>query len=80
MHKLPIGTVLKCINVDHVDFPRNYQIDVDDLVIVVAQNGKHHGDTTMVSLMRGVFFRCEYSFGCLYDTMNKEACYEVFKL
>jgi hypothetical protein len=78
MSQLPVGTLLRCLTTDHADEPMDYEISIGDLVIIAAQAGdKHYGDTTMLSLMTGVFYRAEYSSDCLYETM--EDCYEVFE-
>jgi hypothetical protein len=79
MHRLPPGTLLRCVNTDHVDEPRDHPIEVDDIVIVTSQAGDGYGHTTMFSLMQGVFVVVEYSHGCIYDLMGEEACYEVYE-
>ncbi len=77
MSQLPVGTLLRAVHDDHADEPFNFEILVDDLVMVVAQDGdKHHGDTTMLSLMSGVFYRVEYTSDCPYEAM--ENTYELF--
>jgi len=77
MSRLPVGTLLRCLENDHADEPFNHEILTDDLVIVVAQGGDEHiGDTTMLSLMTGVCYRVEYTSDCRYEAMDNT--YELY--
>ncbi len=77
MSRLPIGTLLTCLSNDLADEPIDHKIFAGDLVVVTAQAGdKHYGDTTMLSLTTGVFYRAEYTSDCYYEAMT--GCYEVY--